>query len=128
MVVEDAPKYAFRAVKVDGTRSWTPMAGMRHVVDLCAWGKLNVLHWVLATPDEVSTSIDVLQGDKVDNIATTPHSYTDEQVRNIIQYAYQRGVRILIEFELDPRMSILDLVQGEETPVHSNPTHELLGI
>lgn len=99
MTINDAPRYPWRGLLVDTGRHFISMPKMKEIVDTMAAVKMNVLHWHIVDAESfpyVSEQYPELQ------YTSTYHpyaSYSRDAITNLIQYARDRGVRILPEFD-----------------------------
>jgi N-acetyl-beta-hexosaminidase len=97
--VQDSPKFPYRGVMVDTARNYFPISLLKKVLDGMAMSKLNVLH--LHLTDAVSFPI-VLPTIKqlADYGAYGPDmTYTPEDIKDLVQYARIRGVRLVLEID-----------------------------
>ena len=98
-MLSDDPVYPIRAILLDTSRNFIPLAALRRTVDAMAMNKLNTLHWHITdthsfpieTPSEPRMA---LYG------AYSPEKvYTASEVLELVQYGRQRGVRLLPEMD-----------------------------
>ena len=92
--IEDGPRFGWRGVLIDVARHFMPVAVLREVVDGLALLKMNVLHLHL-TDD---------QGFRFPS-ATFPNAvsvdhYGADELRALVAYAADRGVRVLAEIDV----------------------------
>ncbi|TDV57611.1 beta-N-acetylhexosaminidase [Actinophytocola oryzae] len=115
--VTDSPRLPWRGAMLDVARHFQPVRFLRRFVDLLALHKLTVLHlhltddqgWrmpVAAYPAltgvggvRVGTQLGPAGSDRFDD---TPHggAYTAEELRGLVTYAAERGVRIVPEIDM----------------------------
>ncbi len=115
--ITDVPRLAWRGAMLDVARHFQPVRFLRRFVDLLALHKLTVLHlhltddqgWRMPVPaypalTEVGglrseTLLGPAGGDRYDG---TPHggAYTTAELRGLVAYAAERGVRIVPEIEM----------------------------
>jgi len=96
--IEDAPRFGFRGVLIDTSRHYEPLRGLRQLVDSLAFAKMNVLHWHAV--DAQSFPLEVPSYPKLSDGAYNPAAkYTKEEMAEFVEYARQRGVRVMIEFD-----------------------------
>jgi hexosaminidase len=96
--IVDRPRFPWRGLLIDVARHWMPPEVIRRNLDAMAAVKLNVLHWHL-TED---------QGFRVES-RVAPHLhqqgsdglyYIQDEIREIVAYAADRGVRVVPEFDV----------------------------
>lgn len=97
--VQDAPVFKYRGLMLDTARNFFPMAVLKRTLDGMAASKLNTFHWHMTD----SQSFPFLS-DRVPQLArngaySPKHVYTVTDVKEIVQYARVRGIRVLIEID-----------------------------
>ncbi len=121
VTIEDKPRFAWRGMHLDVCRHFMPIEFVKKYIDLLALHKMNTFHWHL-TEDQgwrieikkypkltkvgawrKETVIGHSRGDrsqwKFDGI---PHGgyYTQDQIREVVEYARRRYVTIVPEIEM----------------------------
>lgn len=119
--IEDAPRFAWRGSMVDTGRHFQPVSFLKKHLDLMALHKLNVFHWHLT--EDQGWRLEIRKYPKLTGIGAwrretmaapfpgrmehlkgddTPHGgfYTQDQVREIVQYAAERHITVVPEIEL----------------------------
>jgi hexosaminidase len=100
--VADAPDHGWRGLLVDVGRRFAPPPLLRNIIDTMAAVKLNVLHLHLS--DFCRFGVQSLRFPALTAAlgAGTPDAgfYTQEEVRALVAYGADRGVRIVPEFEV----------------------------
>lgn len=98
VVIRDAPRFPWRGLLVDAARHWQPPAVIKRTLDGMAAVKLNVLHWHL-TEDQgfrvESRRYPALHREGSDGL-----HYTQDEIREIVAYAADRGIRVVPEFDM----------------------------
>ena len=92
--VEDRPRFPWRGLMLDVARHWMPMAVVERNLDAMAAVKMNVFHWHLSDD----------QGFRVESkvFPKLPQSdfYTQAEIRQVVEYARDRGIRVIPEFDI----------------------------
>ena len=97
--IQDQPRYPHRGLMVDTSRHYQTMAVLRQVIDSMAYSKYNVFHWHLSDTQSFPYQSDVLP--LLANAAySADERYCTADVVNIVEYARQRGVRVMMEFDI----------------------------
>ena len=98
--VIDKPRFPHRGVLVDTARHYLPLTTLRAVVDSMTYAKMNTLHWHMV--DAESFPIDSISFPKLGRLSSfTPHErYTVSDIKSIVAYATERGVRVMPEFDV----------------------------
>lgn len=97
--LQDAPLLKYRGLMLDTARNFFPVDVIKRTLDGMAASKLNTFHWHMTD----SQSFPYLS-DRVPQLAkhgaySPKHVYTVNDVKDIVQYARVRGIRILIEID-----------------------------
>lgn len=96
--IEDKPRYAWRGLLIDACRHWMPPEVIKRNLDAMAAVKLNLLHWHLSEYQGFrveSKTFPKLQGMGSDGLF-----YTQAEIRDIVAYARDRGIRVVPEFDM----------------------------
>ncbi len=96
--LEDEPRFPWRGLMIDAARHFMPVDVIKRNLDGMAAVKLNVFHWHL-TEDQgfrVESKTKPLLHEK----GSDGEYYTREEIRDIIRYADQRGIRVVPEFDI----------------------------
>ncbi|MFW6085550.1 MAG: beta-N-acetylhexosaminidase, partial [Gemmatimonadota bacterium] len=105
--IEDAPRFAWRGSLMDVVRHFFPVDFVKRYVDLLSRYKMNVLHWHLT--DDQGWRLEIEGYPRLTDVAawrTEPDGsrhggyYTREEVREVVEYARLRGVRVVPEIEM----------------------------
>jgi hexosaminidase len=96
--IEDHPRFAWRGLMIDSARHWMPPAVIKRNLDGMAALKLNVLHWHLA--DDQGFRVESKKFPRLQEMGSDGHYYTQEQVREVIAHARERGIRVVPEFDM----------------------------
>ena len=98
MRIEDAPRFHWRGLMIDAGRHFMPPAVIYRTLDGMAAVKLNVLHWHLT--EDQGFRIESLRFPHLQELGSNGAFYTQQQVREIVTYAADRGIRVVPEFDL----------------------------
>lgn len=96
--IEDAPRFPWRGLLIDVGRHFEPPEVIKRQLDGMAAVKLNVLHWHLSEDQGFrveSRRFPLLHGKGSDG-----QYYTQPQIREIVAYARDRGIRVVPEFDM----------------------------
>ena len=98
-VIEDKPRYQFRATMIDTSRHYYPVEVILQHVDAMAYSKFNVLHWHIV--DSISFPYQSTTFPELSRAgAYSPsHVYTTDDIKTIVEYARNRGIRVIPEFD-----------------------------
>lgn len=96
--IEDAPRFAWRGLLVDVSRHFEPVDEIERTLDGMAAVKLNVFHWHLS--DDQGVRVESRRFPLLQRRASDGQFYTQRQIRHIIAYARDRGIRVVPEFDM----------------------------
>jgi hexosaminidase len=98
VTIHDTPRFRWRGLLVDCGRHFEPVSVIERTLDGMAAVKLNVFHWHL-TEDQgfriESRIYPALTAKGSDGLF-----YTQQDAREIVAYARERGIRVVPEFEM----------------------------
>ncbi|ORX70934.1 hypothetical protein DL89DRAFT_267039 [Linderina pennispora] len=125
--IKDAPAFPHRGVLFDTSRNWYSVDAVKHTLDAMSYNKLNVLHWHIV--DSQSWGIErAAYSDK--------QLYSYKDIKDIVQYAKNRGIRVIPEFDVPGHtyavglshpeiMSCLDVQPGWDKYAAEPPSGQL---
>jgi len=96
--LQDQPRFPWRGLLIDVGRHFEPMEVLKRNLDAMAALKLNVLHWHLT--EDQGFRVESKKYPKLHQLGSDGNYYTQEQVREIIAYARDRGIRVVPEFDI----------------------------
>ncbi len=96
--IEDRPRFPWRGLLIDASRHWMPLDVIKRNLDGMAMVKMNVLHWHLS--DDQGFRVESLKYPKLHQLGSDGNYYTQQQIREIINYAADRAIRVVPEFDM----------------------------
>ncbi len=96
--IQDKPRFPWRGLLIDVARHFEPVEVIKRNLDAMAAVKLNVLHWHLT--DDQGFRIECKRYPRLHQTGSDGLYYTQEQARDIIAYARDRGIRVMPEFDM----------------------------
>jgi hexosaminidase len=96
--VEDKPRFSWRGLMLDASRHWMPIPVVERNLDAMAAVKLNVFHWHLS--DDQGFRVESKRFPKLQQMGSDGKFYTQEEIRHIVAYARDRGIRVIPEFDV----------------------------
>jgi len=96
--IQDQPRFPWRGLMIDIGRHWQPMEVIKRNLDGMAAVKLNVLH--LHITEDQGFRIESKKYPELHQQGSDGNFYTQDQMREIIEYARQRGIRVIPEFDM----------------------------
>ena len=96
--IQDQPRFPWRGLLIDVARHYEPMEVLKRNLDAMAAVKLNVFHWHLT--EDQGFRVESKKYPKLHTLGSDGLFYTQDQVREIITYARDRGIRVVPEFDI----------------------------
>lgn len=96
--VQDAPRFPWRGLMIDASRHFMPVDMVKRNLDGMAAVKLNVLHWHLS--DDQGFRVECRTWPRLHEQGSDGFYYTRDQIRDVIAYAADRGIRVMPEFDI----------------------------
>ena len=105
VVIKDAPRFVWRGLMIDVARHFQPLAVIKRNLDAMASVKLNVFHWHLTDDQGFRVASKVYP--KLQKLASDGQFYTHEQLKEVVAYAANLGIRVVPEFDVPGHASAL---------------------
>ena len=90
---------------VDSSRHFLPLAVIRRTLDSLPYAKLNVLHWHVVDSQAFPFVSEHIPSMSATGAYTPDHVYTVADVKEIVAYAGERGIRVIPEFDTPGHVS-----------------------
>ncbi|MBK8847244.1 MAG: family 20 glycosylhydrolase [Bacteroidetes bacterium] len=118
-VIKDYPRFVYRGMHLDVCRHFFPIEFIKRYIDLMAFYKYNTFHWHLT--DDQGWRIEIKKYPKLTSVGSVrketttfvsrdkdsivipgPYSgfYTQEQIKEVVQYAQMKNITIIPEIEM----------------------------
>jgi len=98
ITIKDQPRFPWRGLMIDVSRHFFPLDVLKRNLDAMAAVKMNVFHWHLS--DDEGFRVESKKFPKLQGMGSDGLYYTQDQVREVIAYAHQRGIRVVPEFDV----------------------------
>lgn len=98
VMIQDKPRFPWRGLLIDVCRHWMPPEVIKRNLDAMAAVKLNVLHWHLS--EDQGFRVEGKTFPKLHEMGSDGNYYTQEQIKEILDYARDRGIRVVPEFDM----------------------------
>jgi hexosaminidase len=96
--IADRPRFPWRGLLIDVSRHWEPVSVIERNLDAMAMVKLNVLHWHLS--DDQGFRVESRRYPKLQGKGSDSLYYTQQEIREVVAYARDRGIRVVPEFDM----------------------------
>jgi len=97
ITIKDQPRFPWRGTLIDVSRHFIPIDVLKRNLDAMAAVKLNVLHWHLS--DDQGFRVQSKVFPKLTGDGSEGMYYTQDEIHGVIQYAHDRGIRVVPEFD-----------------------------
>ncbi len=98
VTINDKPRFVWRGLMIDACRHFIPLEVVKHNIDAMAAVKMNVLHWHLSEDQGFRVESKVFP--KLHQLGSNGDFYTQVQIKEVIAYANERGIRVMPEFDI----------------------------
>lgn len=96
--ITDNPRFAWRGLLIDVCRHFIPKDGILRNIDAMAALKMSVLH--LHLTEDQGFRIESKTFPKLHEMGSNGKYFTQQDIKDIIKYADDRGIRVVPEFDL----------------------------
>lgn len=119
-VIKDAPRFAYRGLHFDVSRHFFSLDEVKKYIDIMQVHKMNTLHWHLT--DDQGWRLEIKKYPRLTEVGSVrkgtmvgknwgeydgvPYGgfYTQDEVREVIEYAEEKGITIIPEIDLPGHM------------------------
>ena len=103
--INDAPRFVWRGLMIDVARHFQPIDVLKRNLDAMASVKMNVFHWHLT--DDQGFRFESKVYPKLHELASDGLYYTQEQIKDLVAYADNLGIRVIPEFDVPGHASAI---------------------
>jgi len=98
LAIRDQPRFPWRGLSLDVSRHFIPVGDVERTLDGMSAVKLNVFHWHLS--DDQGFRVESRRYPRLQQYGSHGLYYTQAQIREVIAYAGDRGIRVIPEFDM----------------------------
>src|SRR5437660_673620 len=98
VTIQDKPRFPWRGLMIDSARHFIPLDVIRRNLDGMEAVKMNVFHWHLS--ENQGFRVESRKFRKLQELGSDALYYTQEEIRDLIAYARDRGIRVRSEFDM----------------------------
>jgi hexosaminidase len=98
VTIQDQPRFPWRGMMIDSARHFTPLDVLKRNLDGIEAVKMNVFHWHLS--ENQGFRMESKKFPKLHEMGSDGLFYTQDEVRDLIAYARDRGIRVVPEFDM----------------------------
>ncbi len=96
--ISDSPRFPWRGLMIDSARHFMSMDMIKRNLDGMAAVKMNVMHWHLT--EDQGFRVETKSYPRLHEMGSDGMYYTQEQLKEIVAYAGDRGIRVYPEFDV----------------------------
>jgi hexosaminidase len=96
--IQDQPGFPWRGLMIDSSRHFMPIPVLKRNLDGMEAVKMNVFHWHLS--DNQGFRVESHKFPKLQSEGSDGLFYTQDEIRDVIAYARDRGIRVVPEFDM----------------------------
>jgi hexosaminidase len=96
--IQDQPRFPWRGLMIDSARHFIPLDVIRRNIDGMEAVKMNVFHWHLS--ENQGFRVESKKYPKLHELGSDSLYYTQDEIRDLIAYARDRGIRVVPEFDM----------------------------
>jgi len=98
VTIHDQPRFPWRGLMIDSARHFIPLDIIRRNIDGMEAVKMNVFHWHLS--ENQGFRVESKKFPKLHELGSDALYYTQDEIRDLIAYARDRGIRVVPEFDM----------------------------
>ncbi len=98
VTIHDTPRFVWRGLMIDVARHFIPLDVIKRNLDGMEAVKMNVFHWHLS--DNQGFRVESKKFPRLQEMGSDGHYYTQAEIRDVIEYARDRGIRVVPEFDI----------------------------
>jgi hexosaminidase len=98
VTIQDKPRFPWRGLMLDSARHFIPLDVIRRNLDGMEAVKMNVFHWHLS--ENQGFRAESKKFPKLHESGSDSLYYTQDEIRDLIAYARDRGIRVVPEFDM----------------------------
>jgi hexosaminidase len=96
--IPDKPRFPWRGLMIDVGRHFIPLDVLKRNLNGMAAVKMNVFHWHLS--ENQGFRVESKKFPKLQEMGSDGLYYTQDEIRDLIAYAHDRGIRVIPEFDM----------------------------
>ncbi len=96
--IQDKPRFPWRGLMIDVSRHFIPLDVLKRNLDGLEAAKMNVFHWHLS--ENQGFRVESKKFPKLHTLGSDGLYYRQDEIRDLIAYARDRGIRVVPEFDM----------------------------
>lgn len=98
LTIQDKPRFSWRGLMIDSSRHFIPLDVIKRNLDGMEAVKMNVFHWHLS--ENQGFRVESRKFPKLHGLGSDGLYYSQDEIRDVIGYARDRGIRVVPEFDM----------------------------
>jgi hexosaminidase len=98
VTINDKPRFPWRGLMIDSARHFVPLDVLKRNIDGLEAVKMNVFHWHLS--ENQGFRVESKKFPKLHEMGSDGLYYTQDEIHDLIEYARDRGIRVVPEFDV----------------------------
>jgi len=98
VTIHDKPRFPWRGLMIDSARHFIPLDVIKRNLNGMESVKMNVFHWHLS--ENQGFRVESRKFPKLHELGSDGLYYTQDEIREVIAYARDRGIRVVPEFDM----------------------------
>jgi len=98
VTIQDQPRFPWRGLMIDSARHFIPLDVLRRNIEGMEAVKMNVFHWHLS--ENQGFRAESRKFPKLHELGSDSFYYSQDEIRELIAYARDRGIRVVPEFDM----------------------------
>ncbi|KAJ2256423.1 Glucosamine-6-phosphate isomerase (Glucosamine-6-phosphate deaminase) (GNPDA) (GlcN6P deaminase) [Coemansia sp. RSA 455] len=111
--IEDSPVYPHRGLSFDTSRNFYSVDSIFRILDAMAYNKMNTFHWHVVDAHSWPIESKSIPGLHQNGAYSSSMTYYYNDVKRIIKYAKDRGIRVIPEFDVPGHTYIVGQTKPE---------------
>eukprot|EP00164_Ancoracysta_twista_P006323 GFYU01008786.1.p1 GENE.GFYU01008786.1~~GFYU01008786.1.p1 ORF type:complete len:600 (+),score=201.97 GFYU01008786.1:95-1894(+) len=112
-MISDTPRFKHRGILLDTSRNFFDVPSILKVIDGISQAKMNVFHWHIVDSQSFPLHLDSLPDLARLGAYSPDEIYSKADIKNIVEYARLRGVRVIPEIDAPGHTFVMGLAFPE---------------
>ncbi|THH31445.1 hypothetical protein EUX98_g2743 [Antrodiella citrinella] len=113
LTVTDSPAFPYRGFSFDTARNFFPVSDIKRTLDAMSWVKLSILYWHIADSQSFPLQVPAFPELSQKGAYSDTEFYAESDVKDIIQYANERGIDVVMELDTPGHTTAIGLAYPE---------------
>ncbi|KAI0324943.1 N-acetylhexosaminidase [Cubamyces sp. BRFM 1775] len=97
--IADEPAFPYRGFSFDTSRNFYPISDVLRTLDAMSWVKLSILYWHIIDSQSFPLDVEAFPELAEKGAYSTDEIYMREDIKQIVQYANERGIDVVMEMD-----------------------------